>query len=181
MASGTMRAIWGLILARSLQQTGDTTEGMRWLRRLDGQTKTYTISPALLYEKLARQEGLVSLWDLQDILISQAKGMPLGYVFPRSGTVVIDDAIGLVRGARHADAARAFIEYVGGEAAQLLTARVVYRLPARADLPANAVPGWVAKVEREMVVADVDWGLLSRNGPAWMSYWDQHVRGTGRP
>src|SRR3954465_4906552 len=180
MASGTMRAIWGLILYRSLKQTGDTGWGMRWLRHLDGQTKTYTISPALLYEKLARQEGLVSLWDLQDILISQAKGMPLGYVFPRSGTVVIDDAVGLVRGARHAVAARAFIEYVGSEAAQLLTAREVYRLPGRVDLPAHEVPAWVARVEREMVVADMDWGLLSRDGPAWMSYWDQHVRGTGR-
>jgi iron(III) transport system substrate-binding protein len=179
MASGTMRAIWGLILVRSLRQTGDTTQGMAWLRRLDGHTKTYTISPALLYEKLARQEGLISLWDLQDILISRAKGMPLGYVFPRSGTVVIDDGIGLVRGSRHGEAARAFIDYVGSEEAQLLTARKVFRLPARADLPAESVPGWVAEVEQEMVVEDMDWELLSRNGPAWMSYWDQHVRGTG--
>jgi iron(III) transport system substrate-binding protein len=178
MASGTMRAIWGLIIVRSLKETGDTTRAMAWLRRLDGQTKTYTISPALLYEKLARQEGLVSLWDLQDILISQAKGMPLGYVFPRSGTVVIDDAIGLVRGSRHPEAARAFIDYVGSKEAQLLTAREVFRLPARTDL--DSVPSWVAEVEREMVVAEMDWDLLSRFGPAWMSYWDQHVRGTGK-
>src|SRR6185312_14248523 len=164
MASGTMRAIWGLIIVRSLRETGDTAKGMAWLRRLDGQTKTYTISPALLYEKLARQEGLVSLWDLQDILISRAKGMPLGYVFPRSGTIVIDDAIGLVRGSRHADAARAFIDYVGSKEAQLLTARKVFRLPVRTDLPADSVPSWVADVEREMVVADVDWGLFSQQG-----------------
>ena len=180
MASGTMRAIWGLILLRSLRETGDTAEGMAWLRRLDGQTKTYTISPALLYEKLARQEGLISLWDLQDILITQAKGLPLGYVFPRSGTVVIDDGIGLVRGSRHPEAARAFIDFVGSQEAQLLTARQVFRLPARTDLPAASVPSWVAEVERDMVVADVDWGLFSRQGPVWMSYWDQHVRGTGR-
>ena len=180
VASGTMRAIWGLILVRSLRETGDTAKGMAWLRRLDGQTKTYTISPALLYEKLARQEGLISLWDLQDILISQAKGMPLGYVFPRSGTVVIDDGIGLVRGSRHPDAARAFIDFVGSPEAQLLTAREVFRLPARTDLPADSVPRWVSEVEREMVVADMDWRLLSREGPAWMSYWDQHVRGTGK-
>jgi iron(III) transport system substrate-binding protein len=180
LASGTMRAIWGLILVRSLHRTGDTAQGMAWLRRLDGQTKTYTISPALLYEKLARQEGLISLWDLQDILITQSKGMPLAYVFPRSGTVVIDDGIGLVRGSRHPDAARAFIDYVGGDEAQLLAAREVFRLPARTDLPVNAVPAWVARVEREMVVADMDWSLLSQNGPAWMSYWDQHVRGTGK-
>jgi hypothetical protein len=31
-----------------------------------------------------------------------------------------------------------------------------------------------------MIVADMDWTLLSTQGPAWMSYWDQHVRGTGR-
>ena len=180
MASGTMRAIWGLIMVRSLRETGDTAKGMAWLRRLDGQTKTYTINPALLYEKLARQEGLVSLWDLQDILISAAKGMPLGYVFPRSGTVVIDDAIGLVRGSRHPDAARAFIDYVGGQEAQLLTARDVFRLPARNDLPADSVPYWVTEVQREMIVTEVDWGLLSSQGPEWMRYWDQHVRGTGK-
>jgi iron(III) transport system substrate-binding protein len=180
MASGTMRAIWGLILIRSLRQTGDTARGMAWLRRLDGQTKTYTINPALLYEKLVRQEGLVSLWDLQDILISAAKGMPLGYVFPRSGTVVIDDAIGLVRGSRHPDAARAFIDFVGSQEAQLLAAREVFRLPVRDDLPADSVPYWVSEVEREMIVSDVDWGLLSSQGAEWMRYWDQHVRGTGK-
>jgi iron(III) transport system substrate-binding protein len=180
MASGTMRAIWGLILIRSIRETGDTAQGMEWLRRLDGQTKTYTINPALLYEKLVRQEGLVSLWDLQDILITAAKGMPLGYVFPRSGTVVINDAIGLVRGSRHPDAARAFIDYVGSEEAQLLTAREVFRLPARSDLPTDSVPYWVTEVEREMIVADLDWSLVSTRGPEWMRYWDQHVRGTGK-
>jgi hypothetical protein len=56
----------------------------------------------------------------------------------------------------------------------------VFRLPARTDLPLDSVPAWVAGVEREMVVADMDWDLLSRFGPGWMSYWDQHVRGTGR-
>jgi iron(III) transport system substrate-binding protein len=180
MASGTMRAIWGLIIERSLRRTGDTAEGMTWLRRLDGQTKAYALNPAILDARLARGEGLVTLWDLPDILISRSKGMPFDYVFPRSGTVVIDDAIGLVRGSRHPAAARAFIDFVGSEQGQLLAADRVFRLPARRDLPVDQVPAWVAGVEREMVVADVDWDLLARQGPAWMSYWDQHVRGTGR-
>jgi len=180
MASGTMRAIWGLIIERSLRTTGDTAAGMAWLRRLDAQTRAYTLNPAVLDAKLARQEGLVTLWDLPDILISRSKGLPFDYVFPRSGTVVIDDAIGLVRGSRHPAAAKAFIDFVGSEEGQLLAARGVYRLPARHDLPPDSVPAWVADVEREMVVADVDWPLLAREGPAWMSYWDRHVRGSGR-
>lgn len=179
MASGTMRAIWGLIIERSIRETGDTTAGMQWLRRLDGQTKTYTLNPAVLDEKLARQEGLVTLWDLPDILISQSKGLPFGYVFPTSGTVVIDDAIGLVRGTRHPAAAKAFIDYVGSQEAEILTARKVFRLPARHDLPVDSVPSWVAQVEREMRVVDMDWAMLARHGSDWMGYWDQHVRGTG--
>jgi iron(III) transport system substrate-binding protein len=180
MASGTMRAIWGLIITRALTATGDTAAAWAWLRRLDAQTKAYALNPAVLDAKLARQEGLVTLWDLPDILISRSKGMPFDYVFPRSGTVVIDDAIGLVRGARHAAAAREFIDFVGSVEGQLLTARRVYRLPARQDLPADSVPPWVAEVEREMVVAPVNWALLARQGSAWMSYWDTHVRGSSR-
>ena len=180
VASGTMRAIWGLILERSIRETGDTARGMAWLRRLDGQTKTYTLNPAILEEKLVRREGLVTLWDLPDLLIWQHKGIPFSYTFPRSGTVVIDDAIALVRGARHPAAAKLFIDYVGGEHAQILTAREVFRLPARTGLPEDSVPAWVAAVERSMVVADVDWALLAREGPGWMSYWDRHVRNTGR-
>lgn len=133
VASGTMRAIWGLILERSLRETGDTAAGMAWLRRLDGQTRTYALSPALLDAKLARQEGLVTLWDLPDILISRNKGMPFGYAFPKSGTPVIDDAIALVRDARHPEAARMFIDYAGSVEAQLLAAERVFRLPARVD------------------------------------------------
>ena len=180
MASGTMRAIWGLIIERSLRTTGDTAQGMAWLRRLDGQTKAYALNPAILDARLARAEGLVTLWDLPDVLISRGKGMPFGYVFPRSGTVVIDDAIGLVRGSRHPDAARAFIDFVGSEEGQLLAAVKVYRLPARRDLPPDRLPAWVSEVEREMIVADVDWDRLARDGAAWMGYWDRHVRGTGR-
>jgi iron(III) transport system substrate-binding protein len=180
VASGTMRAIWGLIIQERMRFPGDTAPGMAWLRRLDGQTRAYTLNPAILDEKLARQEGTVTLWDLPDILISRNKGMPFDYTFPTSGTVVIDDAVALVRGSRSPEAAKRFIDYVGEAHAQLLAARKVFRLPARHDLPADSVPDWVAEVERAMVVAEMDWKLLAAEGANWMGYWDQHVRGSGK-
>ncbi len=180
MASGTMRAIWGHIIYRGILAGGDTAQGMAWLRRLDGQTRAYVLSPLLLTEKLARQEGLVTLWDLPDVLIDRARGLPLDYVFPASGTVVIDDAIGLVRGARHPEAARKFIDWVATDEALLLAARQTFRLPARADLPKDSVPPWIADVESRMHEGPMDWVLLAREGPRWMAYWDQRVRGTGK-
>jgi iron(III) transport system substrate-binding protein len=180
VASGTMRAIWGHILVQSIRESGDTARGWAYLRALDGQTKAYALNPAILTERMARREGLVTLWDLPDILIDGGRGLPLGYVFPKSGTVVIDDAIGLVRGSKRPDAAKAFIDYVGSVAGQLLAAREVFRLPARHDLPPAEVPAWVAGVEREMKVIPMDWARLTRDGSAWMAYWDTRVRGTGK-
>lgn len=180
MASGTMRAIWGLIIQRGLRETGDTAWGMDWLRRLDANTKTYTMNPAILDEKLSRQEGLITLWGLPDILISRSKGRPLAFVFPSSGTVVIEDAIGLVRGAKHPEEAKAFIDFVGSEQAQLLTARGVFRIPAHNALPTDSLPAWVSEVERAMIPAEIDWDMLAEKGPGWMAYWDEHVRGKGR-
>jgi iron(III) transport system substrate-binding protein len=121
----------------------------------------------------------VTLWDLPDILISRSKGMPFDYRFPESGTVVINDAIALVKGAEHPEAAQAFIDFVGSPGAQILAAREVFRLPARLDLPPDSVPAWVAEVGRAMTIVPLDWKRLSEQGPVWMGYWDQHVRGTG--
>jgi iron(III) transport system substrate-binding protein len=180
LASGTMRAFFGLIVSRSIQQHGDTGPGFAWLRRLDAQTKEYVQNPSLVSEKIARQEGLLTVWDLPDVMITRSRGLPVGYVFPKSGTVAIEDAIGVVRGSKHVAAARAFVDFVGSVPMQLAAAREVYRLPARLDLPADSLPAWVRDVRRQMVVADVDWNLLATRGPEWMSWWDQHVRGKGK-
>jgi len=179
LASGTMRAVFGLIIERGLNATGDTAAGFAWLRRLDAQTKAYEQNPALISEKVARQEALVTVWDLPDVLISRRRGMPVGYVFPKSGTVVIEDGIAVVRNAKHQAAARAFVDFVGSIEMQLAAAREVYRLPARLDLPSDSLPDWVRDVRRRMVVADVDWNRLAEHGGEWMRWWDQHVRGTG--
>ena len=57
LASGTLRTLFGMILARSVEKTGDTRQGLEWLRRLDAQTKDYVLNPALLLERLNRREG----------------------------------------------------------------------------------------------------------------------------
>ncbi len=179
LASGTMRTIFGMVIERSISATGDTAAGFAWLRRLDAQTKEYVFNPALLHQKLLRQEGLVTLWDLPDILIEQDKGAPFGYTLPHSGTPVIEDAIAVVRGARHPEAARRFVEWAGSVDAQLLAAREVFRLPARVDLAPDSLPPWARDVREQLIVADIDWQLLSERGAAWMTYWDRHVRGRG--
>jgi len=179
LASGTMRTLFGMILARSVKETGSPDRGWQWLRRFDGQTKEYVQNPALLMEKLHRAEGLITVWELTDMLWQAKRGAPLGYHFPKSGTPVIDDSIGLVKNAQHPEQAKAFIEFVGSVEGQELAAREAFRLPARTDLPPERLPQWAQEVLKEMVPADVDWGLIVKNGQQWMATWDRTVRGHG--
>jgi iron(III) transport system substrate-binding protein len=180
IASGTMRAVWGMIIERELRRTGDTAAGFQWLRRLDAQTREYVLNGPLLDQKIARQEGLVSAWDLPDILLNRRDGLPLGYIFPRSGAVVIPDAIGIVRGTRRPELARRFVEFVGTMEAQLMATREVMRLPARLDVPPESLPDWARDTRARMRRAEVDWAMLERHGAEWMAYWDRNVRNTGR-
>lgn len=179
LASGTMRTAFGHVVARSIAATGSPDSGFDWLRRLDAQTKEYVVNPALLFEKLTRQEGLVSIWELTDLLFLQQRGAPLDYHFPTSGTPVIDDSIGLVQGARHPVEAQAFIDWIGSRDALLLTAREAFRLPARTDLPTSELPAWAKEARQQIVRSEVDWDLMAELGTEWMSIWDRKIRARG--
>ena len=132
-------------------------------------------------EKLNRREGLLTVWELTDMLWQEKRGAPLGFRFPTSGTPVIDGAIGLVKGAPHPEPAKAFIDFIGSTEGQELAARDAFRLPARTDIPPAQLPQWAQDVLAELVPAPLDWALIERQGQEWMSTWDRNVRGKGAP
>ena len=174
-----MRTIFGSIVAASIERTGSPEEGFDWLRKLDAQTKEYVHSPALLHQKIVRQEGLITLWEMTDILSLIARGAPLSYRFPSSGAPVIEDSIGLVKGGPQPDLGKLFIDWVGEPSALRLAAEKAFRLPARSGLEAD-LPSWVAEIESRLVSREVDWALLEARGAEWMGRWDREVRGQGR-
>jgi iron(III) transport system substrate-binding protein len=180
LASGTMRTIFGMIMNRSLKATGDTAQGWAWLRRLDGQTKEYVLNPTLLYNKLARREGLVTLWDMPDIdeLVARTK-LPIAYVIPASGTPLVIEGIAVLNGAPHPELAKQFVEFVGTTPMLTLAAQKFYRLPARTDFPVDSLPPRMREARAHIRPEPLDWKLLEERTPAWMRYWDEHVRGHG--
>jgi len=181
MASGTMRTIFGMVMDRSLRQTGDTAQGFQWLRRLDANTREYVLNPTLLYQKLARREGVVTLWDMPDIETLKAKTQfPIDYVIPRSGTPLLVDAVAVVKGTDDPELARAFVEWVGSPEALVPAAHEFFRLPARSDLPEDSLPEGLRRARREIKPEPIDWARLQEKTPEWMRYWDEHVRGSSR-
>jgi iron(III) transport system substrate-binding protein len=178
MASGTMRTIFGMVMNRSIRATGDTAQGFQWLRRLDASTREYVVNPTLLYQKLGRQEGVITLWDMPDIEALQGK-YPIAYVFPRSGTPLVVDGIAVVRGGPNSARARELVEWIGATAQVAAAAREFHRLPARNDVPADSLPPRLREARTRIRAEPMDWPLLQQRGPEWMRHWDEHVRGKG--
>jgi iron(III) transport system substrate-binding protein len=181
LASGTMRAIFASLIYRESEGTGDPSAGYEWLLRLDAQTKEYVLNPTLLYQKLARQEGLVTLWAMPDIEHLRATtDYPIDYVIPAGGTPVVIDGIAVVRGTRHPKLARAFVEFAGGEDAVATAAERFFRIPARTDIDPARYPDWLRDALPGIRPMEVDAALLREKTPEWMRYWDSNIRRRGR-
>jgi iron(III) transport system substrate-binding protein len=181
VASGSLRAIFGGILARSIAQTGSTAAGWAWLRQLDANTREYTFNPALLYERLRRGEGVITLSNMPDIAtLEQRTGVPMAYVVPASGTPVLVDGIAVVRGAAQPALARRFYEFVTTPQALRFAADSLRRIPARTDLPLGALPAWVREAKTSITPMPIDRRLIADSLDVWMRYWDANVRGRGR-
>ena len=178
LASGTLRVIFSAMIAASVSKYGSEKEGFDWLRRLDANTKAYTVDPTQMYLRLAREEASISLWDMPDVVLqAKVNNYPFGYNFPKSGTILLTDGIAIVNGAKHPEAAKKFYEFVTSEESLLLQATKFYRIPARNDIPRENLPAWITSTT--FTPMRVDWELIAFHESEWMKKWDEEIKGHG--
>lgn len=175
--SGTMRAIFGAILQRSIAETGNTDRGFDYLRRLDANTREYTASPTILYQKLGRREGVVTLYNMPDLATLQERTkIPVRAVIPRSGTPVLVDAIAIVKGAKHPEEAKAFYNFIASREQMMIAAKDHLRIPARNDIPLDSLPQWIRVAKTQIKPMPLDRQLMADSLNVWMTFWDTHIR-----
>ena len=181
IASGTMRAIFGAIMARSVAQTGSPEAGYEWLRKLDANTREYTLNPTILYQKIGRQEGVITLWDMPDIAtLKQRFNIPVDYVIPSSGTPLLVDGIALVKGTKHPAEGKLYYEFVSTPEALKASAERFLRIPARTDIPQSDLPKWIQEANAKIKPMAVDRKVMAEHLNEWMKYWDANIRNSGR-
>lgn len=178
--SDSMRVIFGAMVYKELAMKTDNPDGgNKWLQRLDANVKEYTSDSTVLMQKLARQEGILTLWNMPDVMIfKEQRKLPIGYVFPKSGTPVIIDGIAIVKGAPHEEEARKFYEFVTSPENLIYAAEKFYRLPvSRSDLDRSKLPAWMQTDVKRM---PIDWNLLRKESNNWMKNWDANIRGRNK-
>lgn len=180
--SGTMRAIFGAMLQKSIVETGNTAKGFDYLRKLDANTREYAASPAILYQKLGRRQGVVTLYNMPDMATREARTkIPVKAVIPRSGTPMLVDGIAIVHGARHAEQAKLFFNFVASREMMLVAARDHLRIPSRTDIAPDSLPVWIREAKREIRPMALDRKLLADSLDVWMRFWMGKIKGRYRP
>jgi iron(III) transport system substrate-binding protein len=176
--SDTMRAIFGAMIWRFYKDSGSPERGYDWLRKLDANVHEYTADGTLLMQKLARREGLVTMWDMPDVLLfKEQKNLPVGYNVPASGTPVLIDGIAIIRGAPNEEEAKRFYEFVTTPESLAYAAHTYYRIPVRTDLDRSQLPKWMNQPFNRL---PLDWDLLRKQGADWLRYWETEIRGRNK-
>lgn len=177
LASGTMRTIYSSMIYR---QGADTPEkGYEWLAKLDANTKEYTQDPNALYLKLTRQEGSLSLWNLQDILLKKfTTDYPFDYIYPKSGAPILVDGVGIIKNAKNLENAKLFVEFLFDKEIMTELAHNYYQIPTRTDIDLAAMPDWYQ--ELDLKTFDIDWQVMADKEAEWMEYWDTNIKGKGK-
>jgi len=167
--SDTMRAIFGAMIWRFYKDTKSADQGYDWLRKLDANVHEYTADGTLLMQKLARQEGLITLWDMPDIATLQQRfNIPVDYIIPSSGTPLLVDGIAIVRGAKHPVEAKEYYEFVTTPEAMIAAADSFLRIPARKDIPLSQLPAWIRDAMSQIKPMPVDRELMATHLDEWM-------------
>lgn len=177
LPSGTMRTIYSAMIYR---QGPDTPEkGYDWLLKLDANTKEYTQDPTNLYLKMDRQEGVISLWNLQDVLLqSKQQNHPYDFVYPASGAPILVDGVALVKGAKNMDAAKKFYEFLMSPEIASQLAKERFQFPSRTDISKDELPDFMKNLELKPL--DLDWGVMAAKEKEWMQHWDENIKGKGK-
>ena len=174
-----MRIIFCAMILRFYSDSESPELGYQWLKKLDANTKDYVANLTILSQKLARREGLITLWNMPDIELQRATyHYPLAYVIPKSGTPLVTDGIAVLAGAKNVQAAQDFYEFVTNRESLILAAHQYYRIPCRKDIGPGELPEWLNRNPvRPMAV---DWKLLEEKSNEWMSHWDTNIRNSNR-
>ncbi|USK44030.1 extracellular solute-binding protein [Cytobacillus oceanisediminis] len=173
LASGTMRTIFSAMIYRDFKDSKDTAAGYEWLEKLDANTKEYAANPEMMYNKVAKGEGKLSVWAMPDVvMLKENKNYPFEFIIPERGTPVLTEGIAVVNDAPHPKAAEAFYEFVNTPEAAKILAEEFYRIPTRDDV--EGLPEWIT--ETEIKSMDIDWKVFQENSDSWMKYWDENIK-----
>jgi len=113
-------------------------EGWALLDKINQNIAFYVDSTANTYTLVARGEYPIAIGVNRPVYELQAEGWPVAFIYPKDGTMVQDNAMGMVNGARNPELAKKFIEFILSEEMQRIAGEYLYSPIRPGVLPEDA-------------------------------------------
>ncbi|MED1724925.1 ABC transporter substrate-binding protein [Brevibacillus parabrevis] len=147
--------------------------GFEKLATLAGYMPTFAKSAAQLQQNLQNKSAAYTTWTMARSLTQKEAGVPLEFVFPEEGGNIVPNIATLVKGAKHPQAAKAFVDFLLTDEVQTMYATKLYYNPATSV----KLPDDVAKTlefDRSKVV-NFDYGIISKETSAWLDRFNKEI------
>ncbi len=108
----------------------------------------------------------------------QQNGAPVQVVYPSEGTVALAEGVAIIKGGPDPDAAKAFVDFIGGKEIQAQLLRTTFRRPARQDIDLASMPGHMPPLSALRIVPydDAKWEASRRESLAHLKTLIQNTR-----
>lgn len=173
-ASGTMRAFLGAMILRAPNEDA----GFAWLKQLHTATESYPESPQFLFDHIKKDEALVSVWLMADVILQRERN---GYTFDcvvPEGAPVLTEGIAIVKNAPHLEWAKRFYEFVTSREALAKHAHAYAKIPARNDMDPAMLPEWMRDMlggPHALKPMSIDWTAFAQKEQTWCDRWEKEV------
>ena len=172
LPSGTMRTFIGSVMLRE----GSDDAGIAWLKQLHASTVEYPKSPQLLFDKMKRNQELISVWIAPDAVLQRERnGYPFDFHIPKQAPV-LTEGIALIAQAPHRKSAELFYEFVTTQEALVHQAQAYSKMPTRQDIDKSLLPEWMSTQEVDDM--PIDWTVFAKNEQRWADRWKTEVHDT---
>jgi len=93
----------------------------------------YSSSSSRIYTLVKKGEFAIAIGLSRPALVAMGQGYPVNFVFPADGSQIYDNSMALVKGAKHPNLAREFIDYILSDEMQLKGTEYLY-IPVKAGV-----------------------------------------------
>ncbi len=86
----------------------------------------YSNSSSKIYTLTKKGEFAIAICLSRPVFVAKNDGYPVDFVFPEDGSMVADNSMGIVKGAKHPELAKKFIDFILSDAMQKYGAQFLY-------------------------------------------------------
>lgn len=148
-------------------------EGFKKLEMIAGYMPTFAKSAAQLQQNLQSKTSAYTAWTMARSITQKKAGLPLEFVFPKEGANIVPNVAVLVKGAKHPEVAKEFMNFLLTDEVQSMYASKLYYNPAtKVDLPDD-----VAKqldFDRTKVM-NFDYAVLGSKTGEWINRFNKEI------